>query len=123
MFSTIAHALRPLNAECAQFIGGCVCTTDQVLRRAPQLQLMRDAPTLAGKQARYSAIFHFADEEGRPAQSLIRARALSLPEDMEFLKTGPQGWGEVYLTLLSLFKPGFKKENIYVAVPVDERVR
>jgi len=118
MWLEFEYTGRETVAEKFEFISGCVCTTEEVLAKAPQLHLMRDAPTMAGKQVRYAAVFHFPEE--KPVQSFVRARAMLLPEDIEFLKSGPRGWGETYIALLGFLKSSGQKGETYVAIPVDD---
>lgn len=87
-----------------QFIGGAIRTTDDVLVRAPELRLMRDSPSLIGKQIRYVTVFHFA-EGSKPLQSFVRARSLVLANGLEPFKGQPAGWATVFVAVQQMFGP------------------
>lgn len=97
------YLILPLNT--AQVTGAALRTTEEILAQNPQLHLMRDPPSLAGKQVRYVMIFDF-EEEGQPLQSFLRARSLILDQGLAgiaALRGEPAGWGVVHMAIQQVF--------------------
>ena len=92
-----------------QIVCAAIRTTEEIITVAPQMNIMRDAPLLAGKQVRYVMVFCF-EEKGKPVQSLLRARSLVLGEGSAstVLWGGqPAGWETVNTAILHIFgSPG-----------------
>ena len=105
----------------AQINYGCIRIAEEVLAENPQLQIMRDPPPLIGKRVRYITVFHL-EEEGKPRQTLLRARAWALPKNLDPYKDRPTGWDDaVYKVIRSIFtgtEEGEGEEFLRI-LPVD----
>jgi len=108
----------PLNT--VQITCAALRTNEDVLAEAPHLHILRETPSLVGKQVRYAMVFYFEEEEGKPMQSFLRVRALLLDQSaMEVFKGGPAGWGNVSTTILQTFGSPGEPMMVY-EVPVGQ---
>ena len=105
----------------AQVNYGCIRIAEEVLAENPQLQIMRDPPPLIGKRVRYITVFHL-EEEGKLRQTILRARAWALPENLDPYKDRPTGWDAVYRVIQPIFtgtEEGEGEEEFLTIVPAD----
>jgi len=105
MWLELKYTGREANSEKFKIICAALRTTEEILAETPQLHLMREQPTLTGKQVRYVTIFCF-EEEGKPLQTFYRARSLVLShglDGIEALRGQPAGWEVVSMAVQQLF--------------------
>jgi len=102
---------------------GCIRLAEEVLAETPQLQIMKDPPSLIGKRVRYAMVFHF-EEKGQARQSCLRARSRELPTSLEVWKGRPAGWEAVYEMIQTIFGPVDEEveEEIVIVLPVGAPV-
>ena len=105
-----------------QIYKGCIRLAETVLAETPQLQIMRDPPSLLGKRVRYAMVFHF-EEEGEARQSCLRARSRELPTSLEAWRGRPAGWEAVYAMIQTIFGAVDEEvEEIVIVLPADALV-